>query len=72
MSQSRKHFTPAQKREYAKLMVAEGYSNKSVQELSGACQSAISRWKRFHQTLNYQKPMEVYHQNMAEQCQAAA
>jgi transposase len=46
MTQVRKHFTPAQKREYAKLMVAEGYSNKSVQELSGACQSAISRWKR--------------------------
>ena len=28
--------------------------------------------ERFHQTLNYKKPMEVYHQSMAEQSQAAA
>ena len=34
-----------QKLEYAKLMVDEGYSNKQIQEISGACSSAISRWK---------------------------
>jgi transposase len=39
-------FTPEQKLEYAKLMVQEGYSNKQVQEISGASESAISRWKK--------------------------
>lgn len=29
-------------------------------------------YKRFHQTLNYQKPMEVYHQSIAEQFKVAA
>ena len=38
-------FTPQQKLEYAKLMVEEGYTNKQVQEISGASESAISRWK---------------------------
>ena len=28
--------------------------------------------ERFHQTLNYQKPMEVYQQSIAEQFQHAA
>jgi len=42
----RQIFSLEQKREYAKLMVEEGYSNKAVQELSGACGSAIVRWKR--------------------------
>jgi len=50
MTRSRKNFTPEQKREYAKLMVHEGYSNKSVEELSGACSSAVSRWKRQYQS----------------------
>jgi len=40
------HFTVEQKRDYAKLMVNEGYSNKAIQEISGACSSAIVRWKR--------------------------
>ena len=35
-----------QKREYVKLMVDEGYSNKKVMEISGASESAVSRWKR--------------------------
>jgi transposase len=39
-------FTPEQKLEHAKLMVQEGYSNKQVQEISGASESAISRWKK--------------------------
>lgn len=38
--------SPSQKLEYAKLMVDEGYSNKKIQDISGACSSAISRWKR--------------------------
>ena len=32
--------------EYAKFMVEEGYSNKQVQEISGASESAISLWKK--------------------------
>ena len=32
--------------EYAKFMVEEGYSNKQVQEISEASESAISRWKK--------------------------
>lgn len=38
--------TPKQKLEYAKLMVEEDYSNKQIMELSGACASAVTRWKR--------------------------
>ena len=45
MTKERQLFTPEQKREYAKLMVHEGYSNKEVMEISGACQSAVTRWK---------------------------
>ena len=30
----------------SKLMVDEGYSNKKVMEISGASESAVSRWKR--------------------------
>ncbi len=36
----------SQKLEYAKLMVEEGYTNKKIQEISGACSSAIARWKK--------------------------
>lgn len=49
MKKERKSYTPAQKREYAKLMVDEGYSLAEVQKISGACKSAISRWKRQYQ-----------------------
>lgn len=35
-------FTPSQKLEYTKLMVEEKYTNKKVQEISGACASAVS------------------------------
>lgn len=38
--------TLEQKLEYAKLMVDEGYSNKKIMEISGASDSAVSRWKR--------------------------
>jgi transposase len=46
MTKQRNYYSPDQKREYAKLMVEEGYTNVAVQELSGASNSAISRWKR--------------------------
>lgn len=32
-----------QKLEYAKMMVEEGYSNQQIQEISGACSSAVVR-----------------------------
>ena len=38
--------SPSQKLKYAKLMVEEGYTNKQIQNISGACSSAIARWKR--------------------------
>ena len=38
--------TPAQKLEYAKLMVNEGYSTNQIIELSGACSSAVAHWKK--------------------------
>lgn len=41
----RVNISPSQKLEYAKLMVEEGYTNKLIRNISGACSSAISRWK---------------------------
>jgi transposase len=38
--------SPEQKLEYAKLMIDDGYSNQQVVEISGACSSAVTRWKR--------------------------
>ena len=43
-------YRPSQKLEYAKLMVEENYTNKKIQEISGACASAIARWKRQYLT----------------------
>jgi transposase len=45
-SEVRAVVTPAQELEYAKLMVDEGYNNQKVVEISGACSSAVTRWKR--------------------------
>jgi len=42
----RVEFTLEQKLEYAKLIVDEGYTNKKIMEISGASDSAVSRWKR--------------------------
>ena len=42
----RANITPAQKLEYAKLMVDESYSNKQIMELSGAGATAVARWKK--------------------------
>ena len=39
-------FSAQQKLEYAKLMVEEGYTNKQIEEMSGAGKSAVSRWKQ--------------------------
>ena len=38
--------TKEQKLEFAKLMVHDGYTVLQVMEISGACDSAVSRWKR--------------------------
>jgi transposase len=37
--------SPKQKLEYAKLMIEDGYTNKQIEEMSGAGKSAVSRWK---------------------------
>ena len=42
----RKIFTVDQKREYAKLMIEESYTNKEIRAISGACSSAVARWKK--------------------------
>ena len=42
----RANFTPDQKLEYAKLMTEEGYTSKQIMEISGAGQTAVSRWKK--------------------------
>jgi len=38
--------TKEQKLEFAKLMIDDGYSVLQIMEISGACESAVSRWKR--------------------------
>ena len=43
---ARQDFTPAQRLEYAKLMVEENYTNQQVMDLSGAGPTAVSRWKK--------------------------
>jgi transposase len=48
IKKTRLKFTSAQKLEYAKLMVDENYSNAQIMELSGACSSAVVRWKKQH------------------------
>ena len=50
---ARQTFTPAQKLEYAKLMVEESYTNQQVVDLSGAGSTAVSRWK--HQFIAEQR-----------------
>lgn len=37
--------TELQKLEYAKMMIEDGYTNQQIQEISGACSSAVVRWK---------------------------
>jgi uncharacterized protein YerC len=39
-------FTAGQKLEYAKLMINEGYTNKQIRDISGAGNTAVSRWKK--------------------------
>ena len=39
-------FSIEQKLDYAKLMVDENYTTKQVMEISGAGQTAVSRWKK--------------------------
>lgn len=40
------NISPSQKLEYTKLMVEENYTYKQIQDISGACSSAVARWKR--------------------------
>ncbi|MFC0178543.1 transposase [Thorsellia kenyensis] len=37
---------PQQKNEFVKLIVEDGYSVKQVMDISGACQTAVLRWKK--------------------------
>ena len=46
MSKQRKTFTPEEKRQYAKMIVEDGYSVRKVADIAEACTSAVSRWKR--------------------------
>ncbi len=51
-------FTVEQRLEYAKLMVNEGYSNRQVRQISGAGETAVSRWKKqYLQELNGIEPV---------------
>lgn len=50
-------FSVEQRLEYAKLIVNEGYTNKQVMEISGAGDTAVSRWKKqYLAELNGQTP----------------
>jgi transposase len=40
------NLTIEQKLDYAKLMVHENYTNKKIMAISGACSSAVTRWKK--------------------------
>ncbi|MFT5277979.1 MAG: transposase [Granulosicoccus sp.] len=37
---------PSQKLEYVKSMVEENNTYKKIQTMSGACSSAVTRWKK--------------------------
>jgi transposase len=51
-------FTIEQRLEYAKLMVNEGYTNRQVREISGAGETAVSRWKQqYLQEINGVEPV---------------
>lgn len=55
----RVNVTPEQKVEYAKLMLEEGYSNQQIQDISGASESAVTRWKsRYKKELNGEMPKD--------------
>ena len=45
-TKQRTSFTTEQRRDYAKLMISEGYSYKQIMDISGAGQTAVSRWKK--------------------------
>ncbi len=35
-----------QKLEFVRMMLEDGYTNQQIQDISGACSSAVVRWKR--------------------------
>lgn len=50
-------FTPEQKLDYVKLMLDEGYTTQQIVDISGACSSVITRWKRqYLEEINGQTP----------------
>ncbi|MBE0471835.1 MAG: transposase [Methyloprofundus sp.] len=52
-------FTAEQKLDYAKLMINEGYTNKQIRDISGAGETAVSRWKRqYLEEMNGQTPQD--------------
>lgn len=57
------NISPTPKLEYAKLMVEEGYTNKEIQDILGACSSAIFRWKsQYKAELSSHTPKNIrYH-----------
>ncbi|MCB1587008.1 MAG: transposase [Xanthomonadales bacterium] len=51
-------FTIEQRRDYAKLMVEEGYTANQVMEISGAGSTAVNRWKKqYIEELNGKTPL---------------
>lgn len=53
----RTSFTTEQRRDYAKLMVSENYSYQQIMDISGAGQTAVSRWKKqYIEELNGKTP----------------
>lgn len=55
-------FTAEQKLEYAKLMVNEGYTNHQIRDISGAGETAVSRWKKqYLAEVNGQTPQGKRH-----------
>lgn len=53
-------FTVEQRRDYAKLMVEEAYSYKQIIDISGAGQTAVSRWKKqYIDEINGKSPQGV-------------
>ena len=44
----RKTFSKHQKLEYAKMMVEDGFTNQEIKNISGASDSAVTRWKSLY------------------------
>ena len=49
MTKKRVSLTENQKHDFAKMMVDDGCSVQQIMEISGACESAVKRWKKQYQ-----------------------